>query len=120
MAKITKPKSKVDGFPLKDRISYLRKRREMSQTELAKASGLSQSSIAQIESGRKDPSVETLQKLARALDVQIAIMFASENVLVFDMEKLKKKYNHVDKLNPTVEQALGRVVRYAKDIGYLV
>lgn len=91
----------------------------MTQAELAKGSGLSQSSIAQIESGRKDPSVKTLEKLAHALDVQLAILFATDNVLVFDMDKLKKKYPHVDKLNPTVEQALGRVLRYAKDIGFL-
>lgn len=112
-------KASIDGFPLNERIAYLRKRRDLTQSELAKKSGVSQSTIAQIESGRKDPSVKTLGKLAKALDVQLAIFFATDNVLVFDLEKLKKQYNHVDKLNSTVEQALGRVIRYAKDIGFL-
>lgn len=111
--------SSIDGFPLGARIAYLRKRREFTQSELAKRSGVSQSTIAQIESDKKDPSVKTLEKLAEALEVHIAILFATDTVLVFDMDRLRVKYNHVDKLNPTIEQGLGRVVRYAKDIGYL-
>lgn len=111
-------KLSIDSYNLNERISYLRKRREMTQSELAKSSGLSQSTIAQIESGLKDPSVKTLEKLAGALDVVIPILFATDDILVFDMKRLKKKYKKVDELNPTIEQALGRVVRYAKEIGY--
>ena len=119
MARILKnTKSKLESYHLHERISYLRKRREMTQTELAAKSGLSQSTIAQIESGQKDPSVKTIEKLAKALDVVIPILFATDDILVFDMKKLKKKYKNIDELNPTVEQALGRVVRYAKEIGY--
>ena len=111
--------SKSLKYPLNERISYMRKKRDLTQAELAKKSKLSQSTIAQIESGRKDPSVETLQKLADALDIHIAIFFATDNILVFNMDKLKSSYDHVDKLNSTIEQAIGKVVRYAKDIGYL-
>lgn len=112
-------KTSINSFPLNERISYLRNTRRLTQKELAVASRLSQSTIAQIESGRKDPSVKTLEKLARALDIQLAIFFMTDNVLVFDLEKLKRKYNHVDKLNPTIEQALGRIVRYSKEIGFI-
>ena len=118
MKNTTKTEKKLK-YPLNERISYMRKKRNMTQSELAKKSKLSQSTIAQIESGRKDPSVKTLEKLAGALNIHIAIFFATDNILVFNMEKLKTTYNHVDKLNSTIEQAIGKVVRYAKDIGYL-
>lgn len=111
-------KTSIDVYKLNERIAYLRKRRDMTQSALAKASKLSQSTIAQIESGAKDPSVKTLEKIANALDVVIPILFASDDILIFDMQKLKRKYKKVDDLNPTVEQAIGRVVRYAKEIGY--
>lgn len=119
MAKVSRnQKHSISSYQLNERIAYLRKRRDMTQSALAKSSGLSQSTIAQIESGLKDPSVKTLEKIAIALDVVIPILFASDDILVFDMKKLKNKYKKVDDLNSTVEQAIGRVVRYAKEIGY--
>lgn len=121
MAKnVREAKNSIDAYQLNERIAYLRKRRNLTQSALAKASGLSQSTIAQIESGSKDPSVKTLEKIAQALDVAIPILFATDDILIFDMQKLKRKYKKVDDLNSTVEQALGRVVRYAKEVGYLI
>lgn len=108
-----------EGFILGERLIYLRERRHMTQQELAKAADVSQSTIAHIEGNRKDPSISTLKKLATALDVHIAVLFSTDAVYVFDMERLKKKYDHVDKLNPTLYYALGKVVAYAKEIGFL-
>ena len=107
----------INHFNLPERIQYFRRQRSLTQAELAKKADVSQSTIAQIESGDKDPSVETLKKLSKALDVHIAILFAADDVHVFDMQKLRKKYDHVDKLNETLYFALGKVVSYAKDIG---
>ncbi len=106
-------------YSLKDRIIYLREIRKLTQAGLAQAAGVSQSTIAHIEKGDKDPSLSTLKRIADALEVHIAILFTSDTVHVFDMEKLKKKYTHVDKLNPTLYFALGKVVAYARDIGFL-
>lgn len=44
----------------------------VSQRELAEQSDVSVSMIRQIEQGKKNPSVPTLQKIARALDVDMA------------------------------------------------
>jgi transcriptional regulator with XRE-family HTH domain len=106
-------------FSLAERLIYLRDRKGLTQVSLAKAANVSQSTIAQIERGRKDPSLSTLLKLSRALDCHIAILFSSDEVHVFDMARLKKKYNNVEKLNPTLYYALGKVVAYAKDIGFV-
>ncbi len=116
---IKKRKDSISEYTLPQRLRYLRERREMTQTDLAKKSRLSQSTIAQIESGKKDPSLATVKKIAEALDVHMAILFASDDVHVFDMNKLKKEYDHVDKLNETLYFALGKVVQYAKGIGFL-
>jgi transcriptional regulator with XRE-family HTH domain len=110
----------ISQYSLPERLKYLRQeRRKLSQVELAKLSGLSQSTIAQIEKGKKDPSISTLRKISIALDVHMAVLFASDEVHVFDMQRLKRKYDHTDKLNPTLYTALGRVIQWAKEIGFL-
>ena len=114
-----KPKASLERYSLSERILYMRQRREMTQSQLSKAADVSQSTIAQIESGDKDPSFSTLMKLAAALDCHIAVLFSSDEVHVFDMKRLRRKYSKADKLNPTLYRALGMVVAYAKEIGFL-
>lgn len=106
-------------YPLGDRIKYLRSLRGVSQAQLAHDSKLSQATIAQIESGRKDPSVQALRQIAHALDTEIAGLFTGDDIFVFDLRRLRRKYNHPDKLTPHLYMALGRVVQYARDIGFL-
>lgn len=52
-------------------IRGLRLNRGMSQAQLATAMNTSQSHIARIESGRNDPTFDTFQKLANALQVEL-------------------------------------------------
>lgn len=117
--KTKQPHPAHDGYAISERVKYLRDLRKLSQTELAKLSGVSQATVAQIESGRKDPSVTTLKKLAKALDVTIAVFFSADAIHVFDMSRLRRKYKSPEELNPTVYRALDQVVRYAKDIGFI-
>ena len=110
----------ISPFSLSERLRYIRQeRRGMTQAELAKRSGVSQSTIAQIESENKDPSISTLRKIATALEVHIAVLFASDEVHIFDLLRLKARYDSVDKLTPALYMALGKVVQYAKDIGFI-
>jgi transcriptional regulator with XRE-family HTH domain len=109
----------VAEYPLGERVRYLRGLRGLSQTQLAKDARLSQATIAQIESGRKEPSLPALRQIARALDIEIAALFTGDDIFVFDLRRLRRKYNHADKLTPHLYQALGRVVQYAKDIGFI-
>lgn len=46
-----------------------RRKRDITQKELAEAIGKEQSTIARIESGKKNPSFETLVDIAKYLDV---------------------------------------------------
>ena len=62
----------------------------MSQNELATKAGISRSMLYQVENNKKSPTVETLVKLADALEIHPAIFFAEEDIHVFDMKKLTR------------------------------
>jgi len=51
----------------------LRNRRNMSQKELAKKIGTSQSAIARFERGNINPTLEFVSRLAEALDAKLEI-----------------------------------------------
>ena len=117
MAKKTTKKKGISQYTLPERLKYLRISREMTQADLAKISKVSQSTIAQIESGRKDPSINTLKQIATALEIEIAVLFASDDVHVFDMNRLEKNYRRRSDLNDTLYRAVSEVLRWAKKIG---
>ena len=53
------------------RLKELREASKLSQGELAERANMSRGGIAQLETGRRKPGWETLQKLATALGVSI-------------------------------------------------
>ncbi len=56
-------------------LRELRRRKGLSQKDLAKKSGIGQDSISAIESGRHEARPSTLRKLADALDIEVADFF---------------------------------------------
>jgi transcriptional regulator with XRE-family HTH domain len=63
---------------LGDRVHDERRRAGVSLRELAAASGLSTTTVHQIESGRGSPSLATLQALASALGVPLGALLESQ------------------------------------------
>ena len=61
-----------------DRILRLRQQRGLSLEELARRSGISASSLSQLERGLGNPSFITLTKLAAALHIPIGTLFGEE------------------------------------------
>lgn len=53
------------------RLKRLRAERKMSQANLAEKSGVSREYIARLELGQQNPTLGTLEKLARALRVKV-------------------------------------------------
>jgi len=53
---------------LPKRIKQLRKQKGLTQIQLAQRIGITQAFLAEIESGRKRPSLEVLEKLCDTLD----------------------------------------------------
>src|SRR3989344_2358076 len=56
-------------------ILELRKKKNISQAQLAKKIGTKQSNIARMEAGQQNFSVDTLEKIAEALGCNVKIMF---------------------------------------------
>ncbi len=56
------------------RLKELRAKRKMSQADLAEASGVSREYIARLELGQQDPTLGTLEKLAKALRVKVGAL----------------------------------------------
>jgi transcriptional regulator with XRE-family HTH domain len=63
------------AFELGRSVRELRERRGWSQTQLAKASGMTQSAVARFEAGGTVPTLAVLERLAAALDVSLKVGF---------------------------------------------
>lgn len=58
-----------------DSIAAARRQIGITQAELAKRTGIAQGAISRIESGKANPSVKTLTRLADGLNMSIALGF---------------------------------------------
>lgn len=56
-----------------DQVATQRKARGLSQVELARLCGTTQSAIARLESGGRPPRIDTLLRVAAALDCNLSV-----------------------------------------------
>ena len=63
------------AFEIGRSVRELRERRGWSQTQLANASGMTQSAVARFEAGGTVPTLMVLERLAMALDVSLKVGF---------------------------------------------
>lgn len=61
-----------------DKLKYLRKQKCLTQDELAADSDISRSTIAMIESKRRDVTLDKIEKIAQALNVEPKELFEFE------------------------------------------
>lgn len=61
------------------RIKELCKEREITLNELAKQIGVTQPSISGLATGKLKPSLDTIEKLCEALDVEVGELFVPRN-----------------------------------------
>ena len=73
-----------------ERIKKLREENSISQTDLANALFISQSSVSEYENGNQQPPLETLVKLADFFDVNIDYLLGRTDVKI-PVNKLKQK-----------------------------
>ena len=66
----------------------LRLEQNMTQTDLAKKSGLKQSAIARLESEEVLPKLSTLLKLAKVLDANINLNPNQESIIKIEFNKI--------------------------------
>lgn len=60
------------------RIRYFRHLRKLSQEQLALQAGINPAFLGHLERGLKSPTITTLEKLVRALDITFEELFAEE------------------------------------------
>ena len=57
------------------RIAYLRKQRKMSQFDLSLESNVNKNYICDLEKGRRNPTLMILNRIAIALEIDLATLF---------------------------------------------
>lgn len=64
------------AFELAERVRELRLAQGLSQSELARRIGSTQPAIARLEAGGVAPSIDTLERIAAALEVDLVVDLA--------------------------------------------
>ncbi len=89
-----------------DRLRAFREAKKLSQGEIERRTGLLRSYICRVENGHTIPSVETLEKWARALEVPLYHLFYEG--------KEPPKLLHLPKRKTAVEIAFGSSKKEAR------
>jgi len=63
-----------ERYRLARELMVRRRQLKLTQARLAKKSGVGQAEISKIESGRSNPTLETLSVLAKALDCRLSLV----------------------------------------------
>jgi transcriptional regulator with XRE-family HTH domain len=71
----------IVNYSLGRRIAYLRVQRGWTQEQLGFESGISRNYISDLESGRRNPTLSLLGKLALAFDIDLATLLKGVDIL---------------------------------------
>lgn len=93
------------------RIRYLRNMQQLTQEQLGQKAGLSYKYLGAIERGEKNTPVETLMKIAAALNVEIQELFVFDHETE-DPEVLKAKIDEM--LKDANKKEFGTIYRVIK------
>jgi|SRR6185437_731348 len=63
-----------------ERLQQLREEKKMSQGDIEKRTGLLRCYISRVENGHTVPSVETLEKMARAMEIPLYQIFVDPSI----------------------------------------
>lgn len=84
------------------KIKELRKEKGLSQRKLADMLEVSPSYIQKIESNKKNPSISTLEKISKALDIQVSALLNND---ISDKNKLQNN-DYINELKNKVDDNL--------------
>ena len=89
-------------------IKRIREAKNLSQKEVIAAIDMGAAQYSRIEGGKTEPSVSTLERIAKALGVQLTELFAAEELLdVNSQDKtLMERVRLIDSLPEEEQQAL--------------
>lgn len=106
------------GKELGERIRELRKVRKMSQEELAYKAGISPAHLGQIERALKNPTIDTIDQISRALDVPLSDLFRTDIGYEIELETspvISKINIHLSSMNEHQLTEILRLIRIVKN-----
>ena len=77
-----------------EKLQELRKKKGLTQEELAELLYVSRTAISKWESGRGYPNIESLKEISRFFSVTIDELLSSDEILIIAEEDNKQKENH--------------------------
>lgn len=81
-------------MPLSERLRRIRIKSELTLKEVNQLTGLSVSFLSEVERGKTNPSIDTIQKLANCYKVPIKDLMPNEiRILPDSLEKARIKFN---------------------------
>ncbi len=98
---------------ISDNIKRLRELKGLSQKEVAAASKMLQGQYSRIENGKVEPSVSTLEKLAKVFEVSLTEFFKSNDLDGEVNMPLMEKIKMIDTLAKDEQQALFKMIDMA-------
>ena len=90
-----------------DRLKVIREEKKMSQGHIEKATGLLRCYVSRVENGHTVPSIETLEKWSRALEISLSQLFAENGKAEQPLPALKSFGS--PKLNRVATNSLRRI-----------
>src|SRR5438093_151938 len=90
-----------------DRLRELRQERKLSQGDIEKRTGLLRCYISRVENGHTVPAIETLEKMARALEIPMYQLFYEGDEPPKLPYLLKRKSSDVNLWGSTGKDARG-------------
>jgi transcriptional regulator with XRE-family HTH domain len=97
------------------RLKQLREGRKLSTSKLSKQSGLSQSFIWRIESGEKQPTLETLKKLSQGLGMSLGELLGQDLMSKPQSSKINRIASNIRRLPPEQVDALDLFIASLSD-----
>lgn len=82
---------------ISENIKKRRNELKMTQHELAEKANIGYTYIAQIEQGKKNPSLKTLYKISKSLDTPIGLLVSEEKEKYFTEKELEENLKKLNK-----------------------
>ncbi|XJZ26000.1 helix-turn-helix domain-containing protein [Bacillota bacterium Lsc_1132] len=108
-----------------NKLKELRRKKKLTQADLAEALGLDQSTISYYERGKKAPEIQTLEKLAAFFNVSIGDLWVSGQYMdpiiaermkttspTITPNELKEKYKLVVDGREATDEEIEEAIRY--------
>lgn len=78
-----------DSMTVGENVKKARKSKGLTQQELGERMGVTQATVNQYESGKRNPKLDTLNRIANALGVNVGVLLYGENSTTIDRDGTK-------------------------------